>query len=81
MKKFENLGRKLSKEEQKKILGGSKVWHCGGCAGLPPAHNTVCVLLDSAWDCQDLDGYGGNALFCGNSNTMETQIFACPIPS
>ena len=37
MKKFENLGRKLSKEEQKKIKGGGQF---PGCSGL----NDLCGM-------------------------------------
>jgi len=79
MKKFENLGRSLSKEEKKMITGGlypttecvctggdlswPEVWH------IEPIPENGCALgscpADEAWqDCQFL--YGGTAMTCYN---------------
>jgi hypothetical protein len=84
MKKLEILGKVLSKNEQKTIKGGFYQWHCGGCddylpPGQPPSHETVCVSLSDAWNCEDLGGYDGISLFCTNSVTMETSTFMCNV--
>ena len=84
LKKFESLGTVLSRDEAKKIVGGlneggNRTW-CGTCQNNPggdPYNNTVCVSLSSAWTCINLEGYGGNAMQCGNSSTMGYFISPC----
>ena len=85
LKKFESLGTVLSRDEAKKIVGGlnegggNRTW-CGTCQNNPggdPENNTVCVALSVAWTCINLEGYGGLALTCANSNTMLTFESTC----
>ena len=67
MKKFQNLGRSLTKEQQKKITGGNVV--CISCIG----GDTLCAG-SSTWTSTDT-GYGG--ILCANLGTMEMKSYSC----
>lgn len=67
MKKFQNLGRSLTKDEQKKISGGNVV--CISCSG----GDTLCAG-SSTWTCTDT---GYSAIMCGNMSTGEIKHYSC----
>jgi hypothetical protein len=78
---IQNFGTCLSKEQMKKIVGGRANW-CGTCENNPggdPFNNTVCVSLPDSWQCMNYNGYGGNALGCFNTDTMEYEEYDCQI--
>jgi hypothetical protein len=74
MKKLQNFGRVLSKEEQKKITGGymSVCVSCGGSTGV------ACASVLSDWDCQGDDATG--SIICSNAQSGEYfwTRYCCP---
>ncbi len=71
MKHFQNLGRSLTKNEQKKIGGGRAV-----CITCPIQETTLCAGSNS-WECKDT---GYQAIQCANFATGEIKNYACTDP-
>lgn len=67
MKKFEHLGKSLTKVQQKKINGGNVA--CISCGG----GETLCAGSRN-WTCRSV-GYG--SIQCGNMSTMEVKTYSC----
>lgn len=78
------IGNFLTRDQLKNAMGGvgSGNTQCGSCPGMPWSpyegdYNVICKSMPSGWDCTDQGGQDGNAMICGNEDTMEFQVISC----
>lgn len=79
MKKFQNLGNALSREQSKKITGGDECVDCGGGGAAYSSCSTSCangttISTSCAGSCKSVDGV---KVYCQGSDGSQYYVVTC----